>query len=122
MEILEAFYPLQNKLSQRIDNTEKTDLIRTHLQTLSQMGDKLSVMKEFPEGLDWLNVSRPLKLQEDLKGKIVVLDFWTFCCINCIHMLPQIAELEHKYSKSPVSFVGVYSPKFENEKDTEMLR
>jgi thiol-disulfide isomerase/thioredoxin len=42
---------------------------------------------EFPEGLQWLNTDRPLRLA-DLRGKVVLLDFWTYCCINCMPIIP----------------------------------
>jgi thiol-disulfide isomerase/thioredoxin len=44
---------------------------------------------EFPHNLIWLNTDRPLTL-DNLAGQIVVLDFWTYCCINCMHMLPEL--------------------------------
>jgi thiol-disulfide isomerase/thioredoxin len=47
--------------------------------------------------LEWFNVSRPLSLSKDLRGKIVVLDFFTYCCINCMHILPQLKQLETQY-------------------------
>ena len=71
-------------------------------------------------GTDWLNTAKPLKLA-DLKGRIVLLDFWTLCCINCIHTLPDLAKLEEKYPGELV-VIGVHSPKFDNEKDTESIR
>jgi thiol-disulfide isomerase/thioredoxin len=71
-------------------------------------------------GVAWLNTAGPLKLS-DLKGKIVVLDFWTLCCINCIHTLPDLAKLEEKYGKEVV-VIGVHTAKFENEKNTESIR
>jgi DNA-binding beta-propeller fold protein YncE len=71
-------------------------------------------------GVAWLNTDEPVKLA-DLKGKIVVLDFWTLCCINCIHTLPDLAKLEKKYANEVV-VIGVHSPKFANEKDTESIR
>lgn len=75
---------------------------------------------EFESGLTWLNTAGPIKIA-DLKGKIVLLDFWTFCCINCIHILPDLAKLEKKYEKELV-VIGVHSAKFENEKVTENIR
>src|SRR5262245_10026530 len=42
---------------------------------------------EFPPNLEWLNTERPLGIS-DLRGKIVLLDFWTYCCINCMHVIP----------------------------------
>jgi DNA-binding beta-propeller fold protein YncE len=71
-------------------------------------------------GTAWLNTAGPIHIK-DLKGKIVVLDFWTFCCINCIHTLPDLAKIEKKYSKEVV-VIGVHSAKFENEKITENIR
>src|SRR5262245_22771517 len=50
---------------------------------------------ELAGGVAWLNTAGPLTLK-DLRGKIVVLDFWTLCCINCIHVLPDLARLEEK--------------------------
>lgn len=75
---------------------------------------------ELEGGVAWLNTAGPLKLK-DLKGKIVLLDFWTFCCINCIHVLPDLAKLEKKYEKELV-VIGVHSAKFQREKDTEAIR
>ncbi|KAL4421480.1 hypothetical protein ABPG75_010771 [Micractinium tetrahymenae] len=76
---------------------------------------------EFTAGLDWLNAP-PLKLSRELRGKVVLLDFWTLCCINCMHVLPDLAFLERKYAGSPVAVVGVHSAKFDNEKDLEAIR
>ncbi len=76
---------------------------------------------ELEGGIAWLNTGGPLTLKKDLKGKIVILDFWTLCCINCIHVLPDFAKLEKKYANELV-VVGVHSPKFENEKDTASIR
>lgn len=70
--------------------------------------------KDFPEGFAWLNSDRPLSLA-DLKGQVVVLDFWTYCCINCMHTLPTLDWLEKKYHGQPVVFIGVHSAKFDNE-------
>ena len=75
---------------------------------------------EFPEGLEWLNTSRPLTLRE-FRGKFVLLDFWTFCCINCMHILPDLKRLEQKYQQELV-VIGVHSAKFANEKDTGQIR
>lgn len=71
-------------------------------------------------GLQWFNVERPLSLK-DLEGKIVLLDFWTFCCINCIHVLPTLAILEEAFPEEVV-VIGVHSPKFEAEKNSDNLR
>jgi thiol-disulfide isomerase/thioredoxin len=75
---------------------------------------------EFPAGLDWLNTEEPLTLAE-LRGKIVLLDFWTYGCINCIHIIPDLKKLEEKYADELV-VIGVHSAKFENEGDTDNIR
>ena len=75
---------------------------------------------EFTPGLPWLNVSRPLTL-EDLKGKVVILDFWTYGCINCIHVLEDLKRLKEKYGEQ-IAIIGVHTPKFDNEKNIDTLR
>ncbi|KAL4547533.1 hypothetical protein Ndes2526B_g06777 [Nannochloris sp. 'desiccata'] len=76
---------------------------------------------EFPLGADWLNCP-PLRLDRELRGKVVLLDFWTYCCINCMHILPDLAYLENKFQGKAVTVVGVHSAKFDNEKDTGAIR
>jgi thiol-disulfide isomerase/thioredoxin/DNA-binding beta-propeller fold protein YncE len=73
----------------------------------------------FEGATDWIN-SAPLSAQ-DLKGKLVLLDFWTYCCINCHHVLPDLARLEQKY-KNELVVIGVHTPKFFAERDTENIR
>jgi DNA-binding beta-propeller fold protein YncE len=75
---------------------------------------------DFPEGLDWLNIDRPISLTE-LSGKICLLDFWTYCCINCMHVLPDLKRLEKKYSEELI-IIGVHTPKFTTERETENIR
>lgn len=71
-------------------------------------------------GTEWLNCSGEISLK-DLRGKIVLLDFWTYCCINCIHVLPDLKFLEQKYPNELV-VIGVHSAKFDNEKESENIR
>lgn len=71
-------------------------------------------------GSEWLNCSGEISLK-DLRGKIVLLDFWTYCCINCIHVLPDLKFLEQKYPNELV-VIGVHSAKFDNEKESENIR
>jgi thiol-disulfide isomerase/thioredoxin len=71
-------------------------------------------------GRNWLNTGGKQVGLEDLRGKIVLLDFWTFCCINCLHVLDELRPLEEKYRDVLVT-VGVHSPKFEHEADPVAL-
>jgi thiol-disulfide isomerase/thioredoxin len=75
---------------------------------------------ELDGGVAWLNTAGPLRLK-DLRGKIVLLDFWTLCCINCMHVLPDLARLEKKYPNELV-VIGIHTAKFQNEKNTESIR
>lgn len=75
---------------------------------------------DFPTDLEWLNTEKRISLK-DLKGKIVLLDFWTYCCINCMHVIPDLKKLEEKYPDELV-VIGVHSAKFLNEKGTESIR
>ncbi len=69
---------------------------------------------------DWLNTSRPI-VADDLTGRIILLDFWTFCCINCIHVIPDLQYLEHKFGDQ-LTVIGVHSAKFQNERDRDNIR
>ena len=75
---------------------------------------------EIAGGRGWLNTDKPLTLAA-LKGKVVLLDFWTYGCINCIHIIPDLKKLEAKYARQLV-VIGVHSAKFANEKETENIR
>ncbi len=75
---------------------------------------------DFPEGADWINTSGPISIQ-DLRGKIVLLDFWTYGCINCIHVIPDLKRLEAEYPQQLV-VIGVHSAKFDNEGETQNIR
>ena len=79
-----------------------------------------SPSQPLPTDLEWLNTEYPLSL-EQLRGKIVLIDFWTYGCINCIHNIPELIDLQEKYRDTLV-IIGVHSAKFENEGRTENLR
>lgn len=75
---------------------------------------------EFPPGFDWLNTENPLTM-DGLRGKIIILDFWTYGCINCIHMIPILEQVEQTFPNEVV-IIGVHSAKFDNEGETENIR
>ncbi|MER5758996.1 NHL domain-containing thioredoxin family protein [Streptomyces sp. NPDC002082] len=62
----------------------------------------------------WLNTGGKDLTLADLRGRITILDFWTFCCVNCLHVLDELRELEEKHRDTLV-IVGVHSPKFVHE-------
>ena len=75
---------------------------------------------ELSGGVGWINTAGPLELR-NLKGKFVLLDFWTYCCINCMHILPELKKLEQAYPNELV-VIGVHSAKFDGEEDSQNIR
>lgn len=75
---------------------------------------------ELEGGIEWLNTDAPLSLA-GLRGKIVLLDFWTYCCINCMHVIPELQQLEADFPNELV-VIGVHSAKFPNEGESENIR
>ncbi len=72
-----------------------------------------------PTHFTWLNTRRPLT-EANLRGRFVLLDFWTYCCINCMHVLPELKRLEGEFPELLV--IGVHSAKFYNEQEVENVR
>jgi thiol-disulfide isomerase/thioredoxin len=78
--------------------------------------DRVKVRAPELRGRRWLNTGGSDLSLAELRGKIVLLDFWTFCCVNCLHVLDELRELEQRYADVLV-VVGVHSPKFVHEAD-----
>ncbi len=75
---------------------------------------------EFPAGLTWLNVATP-PTRESLRGRVVLLDFWTLGCINCQHIVPDLKRLEAEFGGA-LTVIGVHSGKYTAEQDDEGIR
>jgi len=75
---------------------------------------------EFQNIDNWLN-SQPLKLSE-LRGKVVLVDFWTYTCINCLNHLPYVKDWNQKYKDKGLVVVGVHTPEFAFEKSTKNVK
>ncbi len=80
-----------------------------------------SMAPDFTGGTGWIN-SPPLSLKKELKGKVVLVDFWTYSCINCIRTLPYLRKWYETYKDQGLVIVGVHSPEFEFEKVTENVK
>ncbi|XP_067995441.1 NHL repeat-containing protein 2 [Melanerpes formicivorus] len=101
---------------------EKENLVYQYLKKMDSRERDLTV-PELGGDLQWLNTEGPISLHKDLCGKVVVLDFFTYCCINCLHLLPDLHALEHQYSdKDGLIIVGVHSAKFPNEKVLDSIK
>ncbi|KOT76794.1 alkyl hydroperoxide reductase / thiol specific antioxidant / Mal allergen [Streptomyces rimosus subsp. pseudoverticillatus] len=68
----------------------------------------------------WLNTGGKEYTLADLRGRIVILDFWTFCCVNCLHVLDELRELEERH-RDTVVIIGVHSPKFVHEAEHQAV-
>ena len=85
--------------------------------------EKTEKDKKYPRAPDfvgiekWIN-SEPLKI-EQLRGKVVLVDFWTYTCINCIRTLPYLKEWDKKYRDKGLVIIGIHTPEFEFEKKYE---
>lgn len=99
---------------------ETNKVVQEKLQTIKKnTSDALSATApDFTGGDGWLN-SETLSLQTNLKGKVVLVDFWTYSCINCINTLPYIEKWYETYKDQGFVVVGVHSPEFEFEKKKE---
>ena len=71
-------------------------------------------------GIEWINTKKPIDLKQ-LRGKLVLLDFWTYCCVNCMHVLPVLKKIEHAYPNNVV-VIGVHTGKFDGERDSQNIR
>lgn len=109
-----------------LTSLEDTAQVQNKLDTLKSKGGNMTtnlknygVAPELTGGGEWLN-SPPLTLAS-LKGQVVLLDFWTYSCINCIRTLPYLRAWHEKYSSKGLVIIGVHSPEFEFEKDLQNL-
>jgi thiol-disulfide isomerase/thioredoxin len=110
-KLLSAFPSLSNGLEQKL------------AVNFNDIGAKSKDMKPAPEfaGIgEWLN-SEPLTMKS-LHGKVVLVDFWTYSCINCVRTLPHVTEWYDKYKDDGLVVVGVHAPEFSFEKDTENVK
>lgn len=95
------------------------------MEKLDAKIDKIAQVPDFPKRHEWLNTpgGRDLSLYKDLKNKLTVVDFWSSCCINCIHVLAEMEHLEKVFKDNKeVVFIGCHSAKFDSEKDLYMLK
>ncbi len=85
--------------------------------------DAVSVGKVPPEfvGGPWLNAPAPLTLA-GLRGKVVIVNFWVYSCINCHNSLPTLSSWYGKYHDQGLEIVGVHTPEFESDKPTDSVQ
>jgi len=96
------------------------DLYNSDTTDPTQAGEVGQQAPEFKSNTPWVN-TKPLSL-EALKGKVVIVDFWTFSCRNCINTFPHLKEWHKNYSDDGLVIVGVHSPEFRFERDIGNLK
>lgn len=97
--------------------------IESQKPKISQIQPKNEEKSEYPRAPDFVGIERwinsePLKI-EQLRGNVVLVDFWTYTCINCIRTFPYLKEWDRKYREKGLVIVGVHTPEFEFEKKYE---
>ena len=126
LKLLDAFPSYSSALTSFEKNSavkQQLDVLKGKKTTSSSNTDTSSLLNEntpAPEFIGitkWLNTDNPLTIKE-LKGKVVLIDFWTYTCINCIRTLPHITSWYEKYKDKGFIVIGVHTPEFEFEKDT----
>ena len=115
----------QNKNGEDIFTQKNLDLVTHFLKEREGVSaaerQQLRVV-EFPPNYQWLNCE-PISMEKHLKGKIVLMDFWTYCCIHCLHVLPDLEYLQQKFNEEPsMVFLGCHSAKFLNERNSSKVR
>uniref|UniRef100_A0A131YUY3 Tlpa like family n=1 Tax=Rhipicephalus appendiculatus TaxID=34631 RepID=A0A131YUY3_RHIAP len=94
---------------------DRNAIVASYIAEVSSSDDPF-IVTDLGTDLEWINTSRPL-VSSDLRGRVVVLDFFTFCCINCQHVLPTVKHLEQEFPvQSGLLVVGIHSAKFDHEK------
>jgi thiol-disulfide isomerase/thioredoxin len=99
-----------------IKNTQPTD---SYLYTTASLPD-LGLAPELTNET-WLNVDAPLRLA-DLRGKVVLLEMWTFGCYNCQNVMPSLKEWHNRYKDQGLVIIGNHYPEFSFEADLENLK
>jgi thiol-disulfide isomerase/thioredoxin len=100
--------------------TGLTKLIRSSFGSSTECKSSESAMAPDLAAGEWIN-SAPLKLNE-LRGRVVLIEFWTFGCINCRNTLPFIKSWHDRYQDKGLTVIGVHSPEFDEERKVENLR
>ena len=100
--------------------TGLTKLIRSSFGSSAEYKSSESVTAPELAAGDWIN-SEPLKLQ-DLRGRVVLIEFWTFGCYNCRNTCPFVKTWHDRYREKGLTVIGVHSPEFDEERKVENLR
>lgn len=113
---LEESDAVKNNLEKLQEDTQNTSLQQQDSSPQSEKGGSYKDAPEIRGIQEWIN-SRPLTLEE-LRGKVVLIDFWTYSCINCIRTLPYVTDWYETYKDDGFVVIGVHTPEFAFERET----
>ena len=111
---LQKVEALDEPTSTPVETSSEEVVERLATPSLSVGGEVGDRAPEFSDIANWIN-SEPLTMEE-LRGKVVLIDFWTYTCVNCIRTMPYLREWQEKYADSGLAIIGVHSPEFDFEK------
>jgi cytochrome c biogenesis protein CcdA/thiol-disulfide isomerase/thioredoxin len=115
--------------SNALNGLESNNIVKTELNNLKSSNITLPSLNDlslfnvnfqapdFTGVTTWLNTNKSISIN-DLKGKVVLVDFWTYTCINCIRTLPHVTDWYEKYKDIGFIVIGVHTPEFQFEHDT----
>ena len=106
------------QVKERIKELNSSSQTENIGKTTADMLDKAWLAPDLVAGGQWFNTASPQgETLENLKGKVVLVDFWTYTCINCIRTLPYLRSWHERYLDDGLVIIGVHTPEFEFEKD-----
>ena len=99
---------------------QRQRIVRDYLACLERASLPLPVLAFGPE-MEWFNVRTALRSPDHLRGRLTVVDVFTYCCVNCMHVLPDLEAVEDRFDPNSVLVMGVHSAKFDHEKGSDNL-
>lgn len=117
--VAQSCMDLSQELGTVEGETERDVIITNHIKNV---WSAVVPIEDFKKNLEWVNVSEQISLPQHCSDKVVILDFWSHCCINCYHILPDLAHIEKLYNvENGLVVIGVHSAKFINEKNSSSV-
>ena len=127
VSVIAGFVIYFNTQESNISNKSTSDEFITTIGQIGENGKVINIDKsQFKKAKDFSKISEYINTKpisfDDLKDKVVLVDFWTYSCINCIRTIPHLNEWYDKYSDKGLVIVGIHTPEFEFEKNPENVK
>jgi len=127
VSVIAGFAIYFNTQESNISNKSTSDEFITTIGQIGENGKVINIDKsQFKKAKDFSKISEYINTKpisfDDLKDKVVLVDFWTYSCINCIRTIPHLNEWYDKYSDKGLVIVGIHTPEFEFEKNPENVK